>query len=161
MRRTFSASNIVAVPRLLALSVAMTACTSSTLSFDASYSLGQSMLSDSSIVGDRIGSADTVIVLVYDPADCFECASPLPRWREWALHSPARRLLLILTREPSRAELQLLIVNRLHDTPWFATTANNLATPAVYAFIRGQQVDSAIGRVPSSAFFSRWVGVSQ
>lgn len=121
------------------------------------FPVTQSVLSDGTLLADLVVRPDTVIALFSDPADCFVCASSVPRWREWAQRGHGRGILLILTRKPTRVERELLVLNRLQKTPWLLDDGPIKASPAALAFVLGRVVDSAAGRVGASQFFVRWV----
>lgn len=135
---------------LLALScMCSLGCQSPGALLDAALSDGTTLQS----VGE---TADTAIVLLDDPAECFVCESPIRGWQEWVAVGNGRKAFLILTREPTRTERHHLIVGRLDVSRWL--TSARVEGPDVRAFINGIQVDSAYGRRAINRLYHRWLG---
>lgn len=119
-------------------------------------SITDARLSDGSDLNTHLQRADTIIALFYDPADCFVCESPLSGWNRWVRQGARRGVVLTLTRMPTNAERDLLVVSRLNDTPWLVEGSAIRNSPAAYAFIRGIARDSAHGRRGIGAFYDKW-----
>lgn len=102
-------------------------------------------------------AADTTVVLVYDPSDCFVCDGELAQWikgrteRGWTLR-------LVLKREPTPSEQTQLQLFRLDADDFLHPSARRLATPRVYRYSGAVLVDSAIGRPAQTALLTRISG---
>ncbi len=125
----------------LAASLLMVGCGSER----AAESLQQWMLESGEPLAAMLSSgSDTSVVLVYDPAECFSCDGQLSRWvqlgqqRGWPIR-------LVLTRTPTAAERNQLLLYRLPPDGVVRGAADGLATPRVYRFAREALVDSAVG----------------
>ena len=63
-------------------------------------------------LGELAARVDTVVVLVYDPSDCFACSSVLGRWLDAKRQSPGH-VFLLFTRRPNEDERDQLKVYRI------------------------------------------------
>jgi hypothetical protein len=61
---------------------------------------------------DLIGPADTAVVLLYDPGDCFVCYSELASWIEVRRQRPGL-VRIVLTRAPTITEQHQLAIYRI------------------------------------------------
>lgn len=112
--------------------------------------------SDSTRVHARIGAADTIVALFYDPADCLVCESPLGGWRVWSRASEHRSFVLTFTRAPSATERHLLVTARLDTVPWLLDSRSVGPPPLVHIYDGDRLLDSARGRRAIGYLFARW-----
>lgn len=56
-------------------------------------------------VQELLARSDTVALLVYDPADCFQCVGNVARWLTVSRQRPGQ-VVFLLTRPPSERELE-------------------------------------------------------
>lgn len=96
---------------------------------------------------------DTVVVLMYDPADCFSCSAPYGAWLSWERGGESRRVNLLLSRQPSRDERTQLDLARLAERA-ILDQGRGPGNPVAWVFVRGIAVDSA----KTSSGMSRLVG---
>jgi hypothetical protein len=115
-------------------------------------------LADNVRLTDLALEADTVVIAVYDPADCLECFGVAPAWRQWEVRAPTRRFFPVLTRVPDRVESRQFVLLSLptrfviHDYPPRAST------PRVFWFEQGVVIDSAAGPSGERLLHRRRVG---
>lgn len=101
-------------------------------------------------------SRDTVVIAIYNPAECLDCAGMVPKWSAWERGATAtRKFAVALVREPVAEErrhfaLQRIVPMVLNHPP------RSLRPPRVYLFVEGQVVDSGVSQAGEQAFL-RWV----
>lgn len=112
-------------------------------------------LAEAGTVLTIVPSADSVVLLIHDPADCLACGNPIGVWRSWATGSHRRGLLVVLTRTASTAETHALAAARVTISGHLAAGYESLVTPIGYFLIGQTVVDSAQGRVQLENFMKR------
>lgn len=103
-------------------------------------------LADGSNVSTLAGVNDTVAVLMYDPADCFTCSTPVHGWLSWQSASAHRTVVLVLTRRPTPLERKLLVAARLRVGPTLRHTGSRHPWPAIALFAHGRTLAIVRGR---------------
>lgn len=116
----------------------------------------QTASDDDRLISSYASLADTVAILLWDPAECFVCRPTLQDWLRWGTSGPGRATRLILTREPTPAERNVLITARLTYGEWLVKSPGRRSPPKVYLYVTGQLVDSATGHNEASATLFRW-----
>lgn len=114
-------------------------------------------LADGGVLAPLVNAADTVVLLFYDPGDCFSCSSPVAEWLAWSKGGAARRVEIVLSRRPSAAEDHVLAAYRVRRVQWLADSAQIRVWPAAMVAVKGRLVDSALGRRQARTLFDRWV----
>lgn len=111
--------------------------------------LSQWQLESGRSLGDLVGIADTAVVLVYDPSDCFACSSVLGRWLDAKRRSPDR-VFLVFTRSPQNIERDQLRLYRIQPDGILShrRSGGGITTPAAVVLWRGVVV--AVG--PPASF---------
>ena len=94
--------------------------------------------------------------LAWRPAECFVCRPTLQEWLEWGKDGVGRGASLVLTREPTPAERNLLISSRLTYSIWLAESPGDHPPPALFLFTSGKLTDSATGDRQVAAALNRW-----
>lgn len=97
-------------------------------------------LEDGSLVSDLASEDDTVVVLVFDPDDCFVCAGFLPTWRSEDVKNPDRYR-LILTRRPDRHERRSLAAARIHVDGILERNETSRLQPPLFLSLGEQHAD--------------------
>jgi hypothetical protein len=105
-------------------------------------------------VAALVANADTAVVLVYAPSDCFACHAALQPWLEWGRRHPGR-LALVFTRPPTVAERVQLATYRIHaDATLERGLIDRIAPPAApveLLLVHGRAVEShRVARGPLS-----------
>ena len=95
--------HVVHVRHLLFLPLLVAACA-------APADAGRLHLDDGRRVAE-LATADSTVVLFYDPSRCFSCGTALPEWMAWRRLHPAQ-VRLLLTREPTPGEVRQLRAGR-------------------------------------------------
>lgn len=112
-------------------------------------------LKTGALIADLVSESDTTMLLIYDPADCLACGNPIGVWLAWETSSPRRSLALVLTREPSPADVRALATARAMVKGLLQETARFTRTPAAYYIVAHRIVDSAVGRPALSSLMTR------
>ncbi len=102
--------------------------------------------SDGRALAKVLPKAETVLLLVYDPADCFSCGTPIGAWRTWESEAVGRAVSLVLTRPPSPMERQKLLASRFEPLA-LLENARAYRTPAAFQVIAGHIRDSGFGAI--------------
>jgi hypothetical protein len=100
-------------------------------------------------LGELVGVADTAVVLIYDPSDCFACSSVLGRWLDAKRRSPDR-VFLVFTRSPRNVERDQLRLYRIQPDGILShrRSGGGITTPA--AIVLWRRVVVAVG--PPASF---------
>lgn len=102
------ASKAIAV---LAFSLSMMISSMLVRSLSSSYGITSTM-SNGDAVSSLREAADSVLVLIYDPADVFACSSAIQQWQS-AESRGTLRVFLIFSRQPSEVEARQLRTSRI------------------------------------------------
>lgn len=90
-------------------------------------------------------SADSSVVLVYDPADCFTCYGALQSWLDWGKRNPGA-FALVFTRSPNADEQALLTAYRVKPDATLRRTLRDwvapVRTPSEHLYVGGRLVTS-------------------
>lgn len=106
-------------------------------------------------IADLLSAADTVVLLLYDPADCLACGAPIGVWRTWEAASQRRKLVLVLTRPPTRREAEALFTARVAPAAILASGRSPMPVPSAYVVVSGAISDSGVGRGGIGAVMAR------
>lgn len=112
-------------------------------------------MSDGREVSSLIVREDTIALLVLDPGHCFSCGGEIAAWRGWETRSPARRVRIVLSRQPTKREAEELARQRI---PVAGMISDSLGSevPVVILYARGELRDSATGESRARALMLRW-----
>ncbi|HEX9727814.1 MAG TPA: hypothetical protein VGA37_04865 [Gemmatimonadales bacterium] len=102
---------------------------------------GQIALASGMHFDDLSKGGATVVVLVYDPADCFVCFGPLAQWMDLRrLHPDLVKL--VFSREPTTVEARRLRFYRIVPDEVFARSSRprSLQTPTELVLADGEVV---------------------
>ena len=100
---------------------------------------------------------DTIVLLVYDPADCLACGAPIGIWRDWAGSNGHRQVRLVLSRPPSHHEATVFRIARATPAGVLSGGQSRIQTPSILIVGPSGVLDSAFGRHESGQLFDRWV----
>jgi len=106
-----------------------------------------------------LATADTVVILVYAPADCLTCGATVANWLEWQQGVPSRAVYLVLDRVPDPAARTEILRQRIQPSFYLANAQHS--TPIILVGVGTEPADSAVGVAASSALFERWVIASR
>ena len=112
-------------------------------------------------VADLFGASETVVLLVYQPSDCFACGNPIGFWLDERRPKVDRRALLVLTRQPTGMEVHAMTVARIAGVPWLRDPNVSRTTPRGYVIANGRAIDSAIGQGAIERLFELSTGPSK
>lgn len=103
--------------------------------------VGQLRLEDGRIIRDILDSTGTSVLLIVEPPDCVSCETTLYEWQEWA-RGPGRTMRVILTRTPTPAERNAIILSRQRVHGILHTPSTDLA-PSAFLFHGVHLIESA------------------
>ena len=95
-------------------------------------------LSTGENLGELVMAADTSVVLIYKPTDCFQCFGVLSVWRRWKGH-----LLLVLSEQPSKLTVKQLQQHKIDNYLVLAQSVSNGLLPSSHLFLNGRWSVSA------------------
>lgn len=100
-------------------------------------------LESGGLVKDLVARADTAVVLVYSPSDCFLCYGALQPWLLWGRKHPGT-FALLFTRPPTAAESVQLSTYRIRPNgivrPRLTDRVSPIDTPYEMLLVRGEPV---------------------
>jgi hypothetical protein len=111
-------------------------------------------LTDGQVIRALVRPADTAVVLLYDPGDCFTCASPVAAWLD-VRRQRAGLVYLLFTRGPTPAEQHQLTLYRVVPDGQLKRTPD-VSTPVELLVVGGSVVDKRTGRDDTSSLLSRF-----
>lgn len=123
-------NRFLTAPRLLALLAAISACQAD--------EVADLELADGRTVESLVAGADSVTLLLYDPADCFSCDQQLAGWLDRRSRAPDR-VKLVLTRDPDQQEQVALRLHRIRPDGTLSPSWRyaNIPHPARFLFVDG------------------------
>lgn len=105
------------------------------------------------------GEADSTVVVVMAPSDCVACNSALGDWILWGSSGRNRALVMLFSSRPTEAEQRTLAATRIKPRAVLPEGSPSVRSDvAVYAFVRGELRDSAVGQRGSLALLARIQG---
>lgn len=121
-------------------------------------------LTDGRSVQQLVAGGKPTALLVYTPTICYSCGTPLPLW-ERAARDGKLRLVLVLTKPPSKAEQEQLILQRVRVAGVLAHSGSEAASasePSEYVIRSDSIVAQAIGQaqIRGRKLWSSWLPTS-
>lgn len=105
-------------------------------------------------IGQLAAVRDTVVVLVYSPAECVACYGVLSEWLKWSSDRDSS-LFVVLKEEPTESQAEeLLLFGIEYDQIADARRGRALSSPVTHVFIEGQHVATSMVR-PGRDFILR------
>jgi hypothetical protein len=111
-------------------------------------------LTDGEPIRALVHPADTAVVLLYDPGDCFTCASPVAAWLAVRRQRPGL-VHLLFVRRPTQAEQHQLTLYRVVPDGNLKQ-ARRVSTPMELLVVNGVVVDQRTGRDETSSLLDRF-----
>lgn len=135
---------------LLALVVLVTACQA-----EDSFSIGTLTTMDGTPLQASFGQRDSLVVALYDPADCLDCQGLAHQWMAWERMKPSsRRYQIVLSRRASEDEQRHFALQRLEPLV-LSELPRGLTVPRAYWVIRSALRDSGIAESGERALLRR------
>lgn len=137
------------------LAVLLTACQA-----QDSLSLGTLNTMDGAPLQAAFGQRDSMVVALYDPADCLDCQGFAREWMAWERVRPSsRRYQIVLSRSPSKDEQRHFALQRIEPLV-LSGLPRGLTVPRAYWVLRGAPRDSGIAESGERALLRRVLAAS-
>lgn len=108
------------------------------------------------VLARYVDSSDTLAFLIMSPAECFACTNAIGDLMRWEREAPHRRLLTLLTRQPTAIERAQLTIMRFRVTVVLDVAPAQSSEPLVLMVTHGEVLDSARGQKALLAIVSKF-----
>jgi len=98
--------------------------------------------------------ADTTVLLILDPTQCFTCSGELAEWLDGERRGRFR-LQLVLNRQLREEEAGQFVIYRVKPAGFLDGVAHRMETPRIYRFTGTTVLDSAVGLEMQRALITR------